>query len=407
MDLSLYTNFSNSLAKQESQISLLQQEISTGLAVQTPDQNPAAYAAAAIGQDQVASLASDNTNQAAIQSQLGTVSDTYGSVSALLNSVQSVVEQALNATTNPQDMASLATQVQVDQQQMLSLANTQGTSGSYVFAGTRGSIEPFQRDPTTGQIIYLGDGGSSQASISPSAQASAVTNGEVFVSGLSGDGTASIAAASSNTGTATLISEGVANSAQASAFQQGSGNITIAFAQGTSGMTYSATDASGNVVASGTVSSAADSTTSIQVAGSSYQIQGNPAAGDSFTLSPSRPQSVFTLLQNLVSTLSTAGSGAAGAAQTRQALNQSLAGLAQYQSDVLTAQAQTGVTLQAVQTASTSNATASATIQTADNAATAVDMPTALTNLDQSMTAMEAAMKSFAAVQGLSLFQYL
>ncbi|EKM98308.1 hypothetical protein [Acidocella sp. MX-AZ02] len=172
-------------------------------------------------------------------------------------------------------------------------------------------------------------------------------------------------------------------------------------------MTYSATDASGNVVASGTVSSAADSTTSIQVAGSSYQIQGSPAAGDSFTLSPSRPQSVFTLLQNLVSTLSTAGGGAAGAAQTRQALNQSLAGLAQYQSDVLTAQAQTGVTLQAVQTASTSNATASATIQTADNAATAVDMPTALTNLDQSMTAMEAAMKSFAAVQGLSLFQYL
>ncbi|HTQ72031.1 MAG TPA: flagellar hook-associated protein FlgL [Acidocella sp.] len=407
MDLSLYTNFSSALVNQEAQINTLQQEISTGVAVQTPDQNPAAYAGASIGQDQVSALSSETTNQATIGAQLGTVSNAYSSASTVLNSVQSVVEQALNGTTNPQDMQALATQVEAAQQQMLTVANTQGTGGSYVFAGTRASVTPFQTDPSSGNIIYLGDGGTSQAAITPNEQAPAVTNGEVFISGLAGDGTASIAAAGNNTGSATLLSEGVVNAAQASAFQQGSGKVTVSFATGTNGLIYTATDSSGTVLSTGPVSSAAGGTTSFQAAGSNYEIQGTPAAGDSFTISPARPQSVFALLQGIASAMSSAGTTPAAAAQTRQSLNQGLAGLAQYQSDFMTAEAQTGVTLQAVQSAGTSDSEASATIQESDTTETAVNMPAALTSLDESMSAVEAAMKSFASVQSLNLFQYL
>ncbi len=39
--------------------------------------------------------------------------------------------------------------------------------------------------------------------------------------------------------------------------------------------------------------------------------------------------------------------------------------------------------------------------------ATAVDMPAAITALDQTMTALQAAMKTFGTVQSLSLFNYL
>ena len=41
MDVSFYTNFSNSLMQQEAQINTLQEQIASGVTVQTPDQNPA------------------------------------------------------------------------------------------------------------------------------------------------------------------------------------------------------------------------------------------------------------------------------------------------------------------------------------------------------------------------------
>ena len=85
----------------------------------------------------------------------------------------------------------------------------------------------------------------------------------------------------------------------------------------------------------------------------------------------------------------------------------SLATLAQYQQSVTTAQAQTGVTLQALSAASASNTSQSTQAQTSINNATAVNMPVALTALEETSTALQAAMKTFSTVQGLSLFSYL
>jgi len=74
---------------------------------------------------------------------------------------------------------------------------------------------------------------------------------------------------------------------------------------------------------------------------------------------------------------------------------------------VVTAQAQNGVTLQAVSTAANSNASQGTALQSTVQNAIGVDTPTAITTLDESVTALEAAMKAFAGVQNLSLFSYL
>ena len=144
MELSFYSNFNNTLATQEAQINLLQQQIATGLAVQTPDQNPAAYETAALGNDQISQLTNDNTTQAAIQTQLGAANNAYSSMTSLLNNVQSIILQALNGTTNSQNLNALSTQVQSDTQQMLAVGNTMAPNGSYLFSGSRGTLAPFQ-----------------------------------------------------------------------------------------------------------------------------------------------------------------------------------------------------------------------------------------------------------------------
>jgi len=405
MDLSFYTNFGNSLINQENQINTLQSEISTGLAVQTPDQNPASFETATLGADQIDALGTENTTQATIQTQLGSVNNAYTSVSSLLDNVQSLIEEALNGTTSSANMQALAEQVQSAQQQLLSIGNTTAANGTYLFGGTRGNLAPFQEDTTTGAIVYMGDGGTSQAAITPNSDASTIANGDVFVSGLQGDGISSITASASNTVSGQILSQGVANAAQATAFQQGSSAITMTFATDpvTDNTTYTAT-IGGTTIATGDLTG---QDTSLQLEGSEYEIQGAPAAGDSFTISPARPQTAFQLLQNVYNALTGTGSTSATMALTGQALNQSLVGLAQYQQNFVTAQAQNGVTLQALTNASTSNTDQSDQIQQNDQNATAANMPATLTDLDETITAVQAAMKAFSDAQSLSLFEYI
>lgn len=401
MDLSFFTNFNNNLVQQEAQLNVLQQQVSTGLAVQTPDQNPAAFETATLGGDQVAALTSDNNTQASIQVQLGSVNNAYQSIDGLLDNVQSIVEQALNGTTSTENLKALATQVQSASQQLLSIGNTTSANGTFLFGGSRGNLAPFQADGT-GKIVYMGDGGQSQAAISPDSTASTIANGDVFTTALNGDGLSNVTASIANTGTGQILSQGVVNAPAAAAFQSGSTPITVSFSTTGAQTTFTATQG-GSTLATGPVSG----DTTLQLAGMDYKITGAPASGDSFTIAPSRPQSAFTLLQSISTALSTAGGTPAQVAQTNQMLNQSLAGLSQYQQAFVTAQAQNGVTLQAIANAGTSNTNQSTQIQTNDQNATAVNAPVAIANLDQTLTALQAAMKTFGDVQSLSLFNFL
>ena len=403
MELSFYSNFTNTLTAQEAQISALQQQISTGLKVQTPDQNPAAYQTAALGNDQVSQLSNDNTTQATIQTQLGAANNAYSSATALLDNVQSIVLQALSGTTNSQNLNALSLQVQSASKQLLSIGNTVAPNGSYLFGGSRGTLAPFQPD-SSGNIAYFGDSGQSQATIGQGNTANTLVNGEAFTSALAGDGTSVVTANTGNAGTGQMLQQGLANVATANAFQQGSAPITVAFAVAGNTTSYTATQG-GTTISTGTLNSGGQ--TNLQLAGVNYEITGAPANGDSFTVSPARPQSAFALLQQISTALSSAQATPAQVAQTSQVLNQSLAGLAQYQQAVTTAQAQNGVTLQALASAATSNTAQQTAVQTTVNNATAVDMPAAISALDQTMTAVQAAMKTFGSAQSLSLFKYL
>jgi flagellar hook-associated protein 3 FlgL len=113
------------------------------------------------------------------------------------------------------------------------------------------------------------------------------------------------------------------------------------------------------------------------------------------------------LLSDITSTLQNAGSTPAQKAVTSQNLNQALSSLAQYQQTITTAQAQTGVTLASLTTTNSSNSTQETALQTGIDNAISTNMPAAMTSLDDTMTAVQAAMKAFSSVQSLSLFNYI
>lgn len=401
MSASLYTIASANIALQEAQIGNLEQQIGTGYAVQTPSQNPSAFEAATVAQNQISALSTDNQTQATVQSKLSSVSNTYGAVSTLYNSVQSVLEQALNGTTSTQNLQTLSTQVGSQAQQLLGLANTTAPDGTFLFGGSRNTIMPFQSN-ANGAVVYMGDSGQSAASITPDTTSATLADGSAFTNALAGNGYSVIAAGAGNTGTATLAATGVVLASSAAAFQSGSSAITLSFAQGAGGLTYTASQ-NGSTIATGNAPAGA----TLQLAGQNFQLSGTPTAGDSFTISPSRPQTAFDLMQNITQTLAGVADTPASKAQTTQALTNDLATLAQYQQSLLTAQAQNGVTLQAITNAGVSNTNQQTTLQSSLQNAVGTNMPQAMTQLNQTLTAVQAAEKAFTAVQGLSLFKYL
>jgi flagellar hook-associated protein 3 FlgL len=283
---------------------------------------------------------------------------------------------------------------------LIGLSNTTGSNGQYLFGGSRGNIAPFQVQ-SDGSVVYIGDNAQSLANIAPGTSVPTISNGEVFVSSLNGDGIANVTAAASNTGSAGLTGQ-VVNPVTSVAFQQGNTPITVSFSQGATGLVYTAASG-GNVLSTGDVTSGL----TLQLAGEEFTLNGSPAAGDSFTIAPARPETAFALLQTIATALGSAGNTPAQGAQVRQILNQSLGALAQYQQAVVTAQAQNGVTLQAVSNAKTGNANQSNALQSAVQSAVGANIPVAIDNLDQSVTALQAAFKAFASASSLSLFQYL
>ncbi len=164
--------------------------------------------------------------------------------------------------------------------------------------------------------------------------------------------------------------------------------------------TYQVFDASGNAVTSGAYTSGQ----AITFAGVQVTLTGTPAAGDTFGVSPSANQSLFTTVQNLVNAIK---SGASGSNKTQ--LNNSIAtglnDLDQAISHTSTVQANVGGRHHhhaAVRAEQSANSTADLV-----SAIQGLDYAAAITSLDTQNTTLSAAMQAYTLTHGLSLFKYI
>lgn len=401
MNTTFYSTASQNFMTQEQQIQTLQQEIGTGVAVPTAGTNPSNFVGAVRDASQISILGADNQNQTNLQARLGIATTTIQQTSTVLDSIQAIALQAINGTTSSQDYQALSEQIGSADQQLMSLANIQGVNDNYIFSGTTETTKPFV-ESGSGSVTYVGNDGSSSVEIAPGIQVNAALSGSVFTGSPSGNGFANVSASLSNTGTATLLAVGVTQQSAAQSFQQGSQPITISIGSSSGHPAYTAKQA-GAVIGSGSAKSGA----AIQLDGLNFQLAGSAVSGDSFTIAPSRPQSVFALAKTIQAALSSAGSTPAQMAQTRQVLGNALGAITAYQNRLAATNAKIGVVLKTITGASTANANMKIADQTNQSNLTAVDLPAALTSIDQQTSALQAALKAFSVAQGLSLFSYI
>ncbi len=152
------------MSDQQAQLSQLYQQISSGVSLSTPADNPLGAAQAVQLSMTSATLSQYSSNQNVALSSLQKEDQTLFSVNDLLNTIHSVVIHAGDGSLADSDRAALSTQLQGYRDQLLTLANSTDGAGNYLFAGFQSTTAPFANAPGGG-VTYSGDTGSRQVQI--------------------------------------------------------------------------------------------------------------------------------------------------------------------------------------------------------------------------------------------------
>ncbi len=143
------------------------QQISTGQAVNQLSDNPSAAAQVVLNHIQTSQDTQYLNNISALTAQGQSIDSTLNSTVQAVNQAIALGVEGANGTLSDADRQDVASQLVGIRNQVLGLANTT-YQGSYVFAGTATSTQPFVLDPTQPDgVKYNGNTGVNSAQIAP------------------------------------------------------------------------------------------------------------------------------------------------------------------------------------------------------------------------------------------------
>ncbi|MHB9101933.1 MAG: flagellar hook-associated protein FlgL [Sulfuricella sp.] len=389
------------IQQQTSDLIKTQQQVSSGRRILSPSDDPVASARVLdLSQSQSLNKQYD-TNTGSATSSLGLEESILGSVGNLIQDVRTSALLAANAPLTDQNRASIATELRGRYQELLGLANSTDGNGQYMFSGYNGVTKPFV-ETTLGNVTYQGDQGQRLIQISPSRQMAVSDSGtDVFQRIKNGNGTIVGVAAAANTGTGIIDPAAVTNLADANLRQP----VTITFTSPTTFAVSSPTSAPPIAL----VGVPYTSGSTISYNGWSMNIKGAPQTGDTFTVQPSSNVDMFKTLGDLITQLETPiqGGGAGATAKLANNINTAIQNFDQSLQNVLTVRASVGARMNEVDSVKSTGADLQLQYQQTLSGLQDLDYAKAITDLTRQQTSLEAAQKSFAKIQGLSLFNYI
>lgn len=409
----------NSILNQQSQLNHIQQELSTGRSIVTPSDNPAGAAQALGLQSAIDTNSQYQSNGNAATASLNLEQSTLTQAINVLQSVRTLTLQGNNGTQSNQSRASIATQVNQELKQLLSLSNTQDSNGNYIFAGSKTNTQPFSEN-ASGGFTYAGDAAQHFVQIDSSRQIATNDPGSnVFKEIPAGNGTFTVSTGTPATATTPAVANtgsGVAGPGSVTNISDyHGGTYTIKFTGPKTYDVYSGSASTGTLISSnntytsGSAIKITDNTSGTPASkGIEVTITGSPAANDTFTLAPSGQQSVFQTLQSIANSLNTPTANSPPAATAlHNTLNQQLASLDQALNNMVNVQASVGSRQSAITSQQTLQQNWGVQLKSAQSKIQDVNVTSAISQFQLELTALQASQKTYTQVQGLSLFKYI
>ena len=166
---------------------------------------------------------------------------------------------------------------------------------------------------------------------------------------------------------------------------------------------YEIRDGGGGLVQNGTYTSGA----SISFNGIQTNISGVVQTGDSFTISPSVSQDIFTTYQNLITALEGPSYTDVDRARFHNAINRVLVDLDQAAENVLDTRTTIGARLNVLETQNDTNEGSVLSLQEVLSEIQDLDYAEAVSRLQLQLAGLQAAQQTYIKTQRLSLFDYL
>jgi flagellar hook-associated protein 3 FlgL len=431
-----------SIQNNQSSLFKLQNQMSTGRRVLTPQDDPVAAAQALLVMQSIDVTAQHIDNQGSASSQLGLVDSQLSSLTDLLQSVREKIVQAGSTTLSDANRQAIATEFESRYGAMLGIANSKNSAGDFLFSGYQGATLPFAIDAstaavppaTTSPVGYFGDDGERLLQVSSSRQmAVTVAGSDVFMQARNGNGTF-VTATGGNLGGG--INQGAATADVGTVLDPqkwqlglngfGWSNNTnpafqVRFAVAGAVTSYQLYDVSvpatpvaisvaapftpGQAIPLATTNPPAATATNF---GSQIVVKGQPANNDTFTINPSASQSLFQTMQSLIGILRTpVGTATYTSTEYSNALGGQLSNLDQALNNVSRVQSTVGTRMSELVSLGSTSSDLSLQSQGSLSKLQDLDYAKAISEFTQQNMQLEAAQKSFAQVSGLSLFKYL
>jgi flagellar hook-associated protein 3 FlgL len=381
------------LQRRQRELSDAQARLTSGKRVMRPSDDPTAAARAerALAQERL-SIANQRGADSA-RNAMTLTEEALGNAVDLMQTARETLVAAGNASFGPGEREALAEKLRGMRAQLLNIANRPDGSGGYLFAGQGSTAPPFIDG--VGGVRFEGAPGTVQVASGESLPLT--TDGQaVWMRAPTGNGVFTTGVLAQNGGawidTGTVINPSALTGS----------DYEIHFTDTPAGPTYTVFE---NGVATAQANVPYQSGKAIEFGGMSVTISGTPANADAFSISPSTPTlSLFATLDRAIDALSRNDLTSGERSQTvNHGIRDIDAGLNRLQ----TARSAAGETLSRIDGISDRLDALQLSAKTTRSDAEDLDMVQAISEFSSQQTGYDAALKAYAQVQKMSLFQYI
>ena len=316
----------------------------------------------------------------------------------IMQHFKTLLIQAGNGALTDDDLNAIKNQAQHDLEQMVDIANTKDETGSYLFAGFKTDVKPFNHQADN-SVTYQGDNGIRQLQISQHVIVDINQPGDrVFEKAPNplGDFVANYNSNSSGiiVEKAAIVNRGTYNSVTIPP------DYNFSFSSATN---LTITDGTGSVVYS-TASYTPGQT--IAFNGIEVTLSGNPLPGDDFDLTPQDTVSVFESMKQAIDWISQ-GASPANSAQHQVDYQHVLSNIDSTMQYINTRRTEAGVKVQLIENQESNLEDRTLFVEQARSQIEDLDFAKAVAQFEQAKVALQAAQQTFIQMKDLNLFNFI
>ncbi|HEV7575688.1 MAG TPA: flagellar hook-associated protein FlgL [Caldimonas sp.] len=388
-----FDNGIDTLSRRQAEMTALQDQLTSGKRISRASDDPAAAARA---ERAIASVGRSETSQRAVDASKVLMTQTesnLGDAGTLLQRARELVVSAGNASFSDADRTSVANELQSLRDQLFAVANQSDGAGTYLFGGQGATQQPFVDTPTGVQYVAA----TGQTVTENGTALPLTTDGQAaWLTARTGNGVFVTSAA------ATVKNATIDNGRVADPSALTGADYTLQFSVAGGATTYAVLK---NGLATAVTAAPYVSGQAITVDGMTISVSGTPATGDQFQIAPSTPTlGVFAVLDQTIAALKLPGRTGA---QIAQGNADSLRDVDAVLGNLQSARSAAGQVLNRIDSETNRLDSQKLASTTERSNAEDVDMVHAISDFQNKQSGYDAALKSYAMVQRLSLFQYV